>query len=107
MRRKNWDKALQHFDALIKIHPKSFLAFRNAGNSFAHLKKFREAAACFERSLKIFPDYHESKIDLGIVCFAGGRPDLAEQLLSEALAKYPTSLRAQAVLDEVKKLKQK
>jgi tetratricopeptide (TPR) repeat protein len=107
MRRQNWPLALECFDRCVKMFPKSFLAFRNAGNSFARMKKFKEAAACFEHSLKIFPDYHEARIDLGIVCFAGGRLDLAEKFLSEALSKYPTSLRAQAVLDEVRKAQKK
>lgn len=107
MRRQNWDQAIQHFDRLIRIHPKSFLAFRNAGNCFARLKKFKESAACFEHALKLFPDYHEAKIDLGIICFAGGRLDLAESILSDALKSLPSSLRAQAVLDEIQKLKKK
>ncbi len=107
MRRKNWEKALACFDHLIKVHPRSFLAFRNAGNCFARLKKLKEAAGCFEHSLKIYPEYADARIDLGIVCFAGGRLDLAEKILGEALHQMPSSLRAQALLDEIKKAKSK
>lgn len=105
MRRKDYPKALQIFDALVKRHKNSFMAYRNSGNCFARLKKFQQAAACFEKALKIFPDFHEARIDLGIVCFAGGRPDVAEKILREALEKSPGSLRAQAILDEIDKLK--
>lgn len=105
MRRQKWEEAIQIFDKLAKMHPGSFMAFRNAGNCYARLEKFKEAAICFEHALKIFPDFNDAKIDLGIVCFAGRRIDIAEKILNEALQKDPHSLRAQAVLDDIKKLK--
>jgi tetratricopeptide (TPR) repeat protein len=105
MRRKAWDKGLNVFSKLVKAYPKSFLGYRNAGNCFAHMKKFKEAASCFEKALRIFPDYNEARIDLGVVCFAGGRPDLAEKILAEAKRRDPTSLRSQAILDEIAKAK--
>ncbi|PIR22745.1 MAG: hypothetical protein COV44_06210 [Deltaproteobacteria bacterium CG11_big_fil_rev_8_21_14_0_20_45_16] len=105
MRRQRYDRALQIFDKLVRMYPNSFLAFRNSGNCLARLKKMREAAACFEKALSIFPDYNDARIDLGIVCFAAGRLDLAEKVLNVALQRDPMSLRTQAVLDEIKKLK--
>lgn len=101
MRRKQYAEALQLFDRLVRLHPQSFMAFRNSGNCFARLQKFQEAAACLERALKIFPDFHEARVDLGVVCYAAGRADLAESILTEALQKYPGSVRAQAILDEI------
>jgi len=107
MRKKNWNLSIQYFQKLLKMKPHSFLAYRNLGNCYAHLQKYREAAACFEKALKILPDYSDAKIDLGVVCYAGGRPDIAEKILAEALQKDPNSLRAQLVIDEIKDLKEK
>lgn len=101
MRRKNWEKALRIFDNLIKQHPQSFLAFRNAGNCFARLQKFKQAVACFQKALEILPSFVEAQIDLGIVYMAGGNPEAAKKLLTDALQKQPNSLRARAVLDEI------
>lgn len=103
MRGKKWTEALPFFDACTKSHPKSFLAFRNAGLAWAHLKKYKAAAKCLEHSLKLFPQYTEARIDLALTCVAGGRPDLAQKLLEQAVKENPQSLRARAVLDEIKK----
>jgi len=101
MRRERWDGAIKHFDALVKKHPKSFLAIRNAGLCYAHQKKFQGAAKCFELALKIFPNFLDARIDLGITCFAAGRPDIAQPILEQALSQDPKSLRARAVLDDI------
>jgi len=103
MRRSQWAKAIERFSVLLKAHGSSFLGLRNVGNCYAQLKKYREAARCLEQALKIFPAYNEARLDLGIVCFAGGRPDLAKKVLTEALKENPKSVRARAVLDEIEK----
>ncbi len=101
MRRHQWDKALKVMDVVIKRHPQSFLAFRNAGLCFAHMKKLQEASRCFERAIQIFPNYTEARIDLGLVCFAAGRADLAKPVLEQAVKNDPRALRAQSALKEV------
>lgn len=103
MRREKWDAALDWFNKLIKKHPNSFLTYRNAGLCHAHKQKFQNAAKCFEFALRVFPNYVEARIDLGLVCFAGGRPDIAKPILEEAIKQNPRSLRAKAILDDVNK----
>lgn len=105
MRRKKYEEALKVFDQLIRIHPQSFMGFRNAGNCFARLKNLNQAAACFQQALKIFPDFNEARIDLAVVCYAGGKLDVSQKILDEALKRDPYSLRAQALKDEIAKLK--
>jgi tetratricopeptide (TPR) repeat protein len=104
MRRDDWDGALDWFNKVIRKHPNSFLTYRNAGLCHAHKKNFQAAAKCFEIALRIFPNYVDARIDLGLVCFAGGRPDLAKPILEEALKQNPNSIRAQAVLEDVNKM---
>src|SRR5690606_1960978 len=101
MRKGQWAKGLERFSELVKHHPQSFLAFRNAGNCHAQLRNFQAASKCLEQALRLFPDYTDAKIDLGIVCYAGGRADVAKKILDECLKENPQSLRTQALLDEI------
>ncbi len=103
MRKENWLEGIKFFDRLLEKHPNSFLALRNRGLCYAYLRKFQFAAQSLERALRLFPQYVDAKIDLGIVCQAAGRPDLAKPLLEESLKENPHSLRARASLDEVEK----
>lgn len=105
MRAKEYDKAIEIFEKLLKIHPGSFMAFRNAGNCYAKKKELNKAARCFEWALKLFPQFHEARLDLSVVCLAGGRHDLAEQLLQEVRAAQPESPRAQALAEQIQKAK--
>ncbi|MBN8555290.1 MAG: tetratricopeptide repeat protein [Deltaproteobacteria bacterium] len=100
MRRQKWAQAVEIFDKIVKKYPGSFLAYRNSGNCFAHQRKFQAAAKCFEKAIQLFPQYADARIDLGLVCIAGGRPDVAKPILEEALKISPSSLRAKALLDE-------
>lgn len=101
MRREQWKPALEVFNVLVNKHRTSFMAFRNAGLCHAHLKNFKAAAKCFEVAVQIFPNYVDAKVDLGLTCFAAGRPDIAKPILEESIRQNPNSLRAKAVLDEV------
>ncbi|MDB5038689.1 MAG: hypothetical protein JWQ35_2217 [Bacteriovoracaceae bacterium] len=101
MRRGEWQRGIKIFDQVVKKHAFSFLAFRNRGLCLAHLKDYQSAAASFEKALAVFPQFTEAKIDLGVVCFAAGRPDLAKPVLEEALRAEPKSLRARSTLDDV------
>lgn len=101
MRRSRWSEAIEVFNKTVQMHPFSFLSFRNRGLCFAHLKNYQAAAASFERALAVFPQFTEARIDLGVVCFSAGRPDVAKSILEEALRSDPNSLRARATLDDV------
>jgi glycosyltransferase involved in cell wall biosynthesis len=101
MRRGNWQGAISIFDQAAKAHPFSFLSFRNRGLCYAHLKSYQAAAASFEKAIGIFPQFTDARIDLGVVCFAAGRPDIAKPILEEALRADPKSLRARTTLDDV------
>ncbi len=101
MRKQRWPQAVQVFESLVRKHPQSFLAYRNKGLAQAHLKDFQGAAKSFERALGIFPQFTDARVDLGIICFAAGRADLAKPILEEALRSDPRSLRAKATLEEV------
>ncbi len=103
MRRNRWADAITSFQRLVDLHPKSFTTWRNIGLCYAHLKNYQKAAEAFEKALKVFPQYHEARIDLGVVCFAGGRADLAKIVLQEALKHQPQSMRARVVLEDVEK----
>lgn len=104
MRKGDFQRAIEIFDQLVKMYPRSFTAYRNAGNSYAHLKKMKAAIRCFEHALRLFPQYVDAKVDLGVVCFAAGRPDLAAPILEDALKQQPGNLRAKALLSDLRKL---
>lgn len=104
MRAEKWNEAFKYFQMILKVHPNSFSTYRNMGLCFAHQKQFKQAAECFDRALKIFPQYNEARIDLGLVCFAGGRPDIAKGVLEQAIKIDPRAMRAQLILEDVNKL---
>jgi tetratricopeptide (TPR) repeat protein len=101
MRKNRWQQAIDVFNKTVQLHPFSFLSFRNRGLCYAHLKNYQAAAASFEKALAVFPQFTEARIDLGVVCFGAGRPDVAKPILEEALRSEPNSLRARATLDDV------
>ncbi|TVQ81335.1 MAG: tetratricopeptide repeat protein [Bradymonadales bacterium] len=106
MRQKAFSEALGLFDRLIEAHPHSFTGFRNAGNCYAQLRDLQKAANCFQHALQLFPDFHEARVDLALVCLAGGRADLAKPEIERVLREQPKNTRAQLALQELERLRE-
>jgi Flp pilus assembly protein TadD len=58
----------------------------------------KKSVADFERALKIYPDFYEANLELGLQYDKEGRDDDAIRLLSRALEINPASVRARTAL---------
>jgi tetratricopeptide (TPR) repeat protein len=56
----NYIEALNYFEQLIKLIPKSAIAFSNKGNALQGLKRYEDALICYEKAISLEPTYHEA-----------------------------------------------
>ncbi len=62
---KNWADALESFRQVCKRYPDSSMGFYYAGLTLEKLKVFDGAKACFDQSLRIYPEFQKAKEALG------------------------------------------
>lgn len=55
IRKRRWDKAVEHLLRALEIHPHFFPALNNLGAAYVRLGRFEEARHAFERALEIQP----------------------------------------------------
>jgi tetratricopeptide (TPR) repeat protein len=55
----NHSEALDYFEQLIKLKPKSAIAFSNKGNALQGLKCYEDALMCYDKAISLEPTYHE------------------------------------------------
>jgi tetratricopeptide (TPR) repeat protein len=77
-------------------------AYREVGKEHYNEGRYREAAAAFERALKLDPDLLQARVNLAVALHAGlGRSEAAAALLEEALRREPSRVDAHFLLGKV------
>jgi hypothetical protein len=63
---KEYDQAINDFNAVLKINPDLYQAYNNIGKCYFELKNYVLSAASYEKSLQINPDYAEAWSNRGV-----------------------------------------
>lgn len=95
---KLWIEAADLFQTLLEHHPKSFSAYRGFGFALLNLNQVPQAKEQLLKSLEIFPDYEEGKIDLAIAHLSEGDVLKAKFLAESVMASNPQSARGYGLL---------
>ena len=77
--------AVAHFEASLKLHPDSAVAFYNLGTALEAAARFDDAAAQYERAIAADPRYAAAHLNLGNMRLRAGR-------IGDALAEYSKSV---------------
>lgn len=89
----DWIGAADLFQTMTERDPQSFTGYRGFGFALLNLNKVALAKSALEKSLKIFPQYEEAKIDLAIANLAEGNKSAALKIAESVLEMNPTSPR--------------
>ncbi len=87
-RDKEYDDAIELFKEAFKQNPKNFFLQVELGNVFALCNKFEEAAGCFRRANRRFPDNEDIKVGLGFCLSQIGNKYHAHRNFSMAQAAF-------------------
>ena len=80
IKNNNFQKAKQLLIEAIKINHNSFELIYNLGLVNKYLGKTKEAINCFDKSIKINPNFSQSYSTLGSIYTELGKSDLAKKL---------------------------
>jgi len=86
---KKYDLAIGEFNKTLKLNPRYYLAYYNAGVAYQLQGDLEKARFAYEESLKINPSYFRSHYNAGIVYKNLGEPDMAISSYDRAIALDP------------------
>jgi tetratricopeptide (TPR) repeat protein len=66
-KRKDFTRAVKHFQAAVQIHPSFGEAYTAQGVSLLHDRKGQEAFACFQKALELNPQLFDALLGMGLV----------------------------------------
>src|SRR4029079_19499512 len=84
---KNFDKGAQLLGVLVRESPDETSALFRLGEAYLGAKRTEDAEAIFKRLLELDPQDHESGVQMGRVCLAGGQFDRAYEYLLPVVDK--------------------
>ena len=85
----NHIEALDYFEKLIELKPKSAIAYSNKGNVLQELKRYEDALICYEKALSLQPTNHEALSNKGNALQALKRYEDAIIYYDKALSLQP------------------
>ncbi len=94
MRQKRFVQALGVFQQLLNNHPESFLAYKNQGLCFLHLKNPAKGVESFTRSLELLPTFSDSELDLAVAYIFQNQVPMALHHIGNVLKREPQNARA-------------
>jgi tetratricopeptide (TPR) repeat protein len=89
-----YDKAVTHYQTLVKLDPYSWSNFYKLGVSYQFLERLREAQDSYKQALKLNPDDPNSNMNLGLVHLYMGNGDDAVKFCERATVLNPRSAAA-------------
>ena len=92
------DRAVNHFDASLRLRPGSAAAYFNLGTALAVAGRLEPSIEAFRRALQIRPDYSRAHNNLGNVLAVQGHVDEAIRHFQEALRLDPDNAEARVSL---------
>jgi tetratricopeptide (TPR) repeat protein len=99
--RSEWDLALQHDLAAMKLQPDRAVYHLNLGNVYAQTQRPSDAEMEFRRAMALQPDYAEAYSNLGLLIESRDKAQ-ATALEEKALALRPTYAEPMKVLARLK-----
>jgi len=84
--RKNYEKAIQHFQKARIRDPEHAPTLRGLGHSLFKIKKYKEALAFIRKAIDLAPDDKESLYTLGECYFEAGQTDQALKIFAHLRA---------------------
>jgi len=92
------DSALAEYNRALAINPYSYLGFFNKGLCFYRLKRYKEAKACFQRCVVIYPYQTSAHYYLGMISIQEGNPVPAMYSLMTSLVINPQGRYAKSIV---------
>ena len=83
----DYEKAMESFNAALKINPRFAPALDNAGYAAFYMERDREAEGYFRRAIGVDPSFADSHCGLGMVTARQGRKDEAVKAFNRAIAE--------------------
>ncbi len=80
-----WREALDEYRSVEQIRPDDPVLLNNIGSCLASLEQNEAALACFEKALRLKPDFAEARLNIGLLCARLSRRDEAVRWIGEAL----------------------
>jgi len=74
---KNYTKAIENFEAAVKIYPASAVVWSNLGVCYRSLEQWNKAIACYKKAIILKPDYALAYYNLSGTYFALGQKPAA------------------------------
>ncbi|MBW2169112.1 MAG: glycosyltransferase [Deltaproteobacteria bacterium] len=95
---KKWEEAIELWQRLIGIQPKTPEAFVNMGTAYWHLGKYDQALSAAKRAIELAPHMNESSYNYAICELHLGNAGQAISVLEDLLDRSPGYLPAQFML---------
>ncbi|MEO6435873.1 MAG: tetratricopeptide repeat protein [Tepidisphaeraceae bacterium] len=89
-----YDKAVPHYEKLVKLDPYTWSNFYRLGVSYQFLDRLKEAMDSYHKALKLNPDDPNSTMNLGLVHLYMGNGDDAVKFCEHATLLDPRSAAA-------------
>jgi tetratricopeptide (TPR) repeat protein len=89
---RNFLKAIQAYQRVIKLDPTYIEAYNNLGITYQELGDFDRAFEAYRKSVEINPQYEKGYNNLGILFYLQGRNEEALEAFQKALSINPNSI---------------
>jgi len=89
--RKEWDKAIEQLDIVIKSKPGYRQAMVNLADCYRHTGRMEEAVKCYREAIRLNPKNENAYINYGIMLFEKGKFLEAIELFKLAVTVAPKS----------------
>lgn len=101
MEAKDYEVAKACLERALELNPRSLMTLRAYGQCLAHMGDLSTAEFVLRKSISLFDDFVDAKMDLAIVLQTMGRAVEAKKLCEETLKVQPTDSRAQALMSSL------
>lgn len=91
--KKEYEKAMDYYDEVIKIDKKSNIAYNNKWIVFAELKQYEKALECYEDAIKINPNLSEPYNNKWCAYFELWEKTVNKKYLLLAMEEYQKALK--------------
>lgn len=95
-----YDKALEHIEKALKIHPGYYQAHNNKGVVYSRMNRLDEAEQAFAESVELQPESLLSQKNLGLLRLSRGKHSEAIAPLSKAATLDPNDAETKSYLGE-------
>lgn len=87
MKAKNYEKAREWFEEVIRKEPRNIEAYKNLGNAYVNLGMYEKATECFNKVLLLDADDGEALFNIGSICVLEDNEAKAVRYFNQAEGK--------------------